>query len=307
MLYHLFNTYESLLEKLKLTPLKLANVPPPMALHEVDLPANAIDVAVMVQESLDPTLFIGVLHNHLVSLFSWSIKAMVYEAPKLLQIVPIPKAPGCEGSMELQISVTSNKDFAILQHDMGTSNEWIVSPRSSPHYEHPKMLSLGGFIEGIVSCGPGSGGNILLTSGHERAASVRDFRGQESGLGQVVRYPVSISRVEAVSWSSELQKPNEPSLTNDIMIFSLAENGSLFANERLLVRNCTSFLVTPEHLILTTSQHLLKFVRLGGKFEGKPPLTILFPPSLTREKRSMCLQIRRRQTRDAAVLNEEPG
>ncbi|KAF7882762.1 uncharacterized protein EAF02_006125 [Botrytis sinoallii] len=44
--------------------------------------------------------------------------------------------------------------------------------------------------------------------------------------------------------------------------FGLSSNGHLFANTRLLVRNCTSFLVTPAHLIFTTTTHLLKFVHI---------------------------------------------
>lgn len=44
--------------------------------------------------------------------------------------------------------------------------------------------------------------------------------------------------------------------------FGLTKSGVLYANERVLVRNCTSFTVTPVHLIFTTTQHLLKFVHL---------------------------------------------
>ena len=43
--------------------------------------------------------------------------------------------------------------------------------------------------------------------------------------------------------------------------FSLS-NGRLFADKRQLAQNCTSFLVTPAHLIFTTGQHLLKFVHM---------------------------------------------
>jgi elongator complex protein 1 len=44
--------------------------------------------------------------------------------------------------------------------------------------------------------------------------------------------------------------------------FGLTKSGVLYANERMLVRNCTSFVVTSAHLIFTTTQHLLKFVHL---------------------------------------------
>lgn len=49
--------------------------------------------------------------------------------------------------------------------------------------------------------------------------------------------------------------------------FGLTKAGLLYANDRILVRNCTSFVVTPVHLVLTTTQHLLKFVHLTG-FDG---------------------------------------
>ena len=45
-------------------------------------------------------------------------------------------------------------------------------------------------------------------------------------------------------------------------MFSLNSYGRLYANDRELVTNCTSFLLTPVHLILTTTQHMLKFVHL---------------------------------------------
>jgi elongator complex protein 1 len=44
--------------------------------------------------------------------------------------------------------------------------------------------------------------------------------------------------------------------------FSMTKKGELLVDERPLARNCTSFLLTEKHLLLTTSQHLLKFVDL---------------------------------------------
>lgn len=52
--------------------------------------------------------------------------------------------------------------------------------------------------------------------------------------------------------------------------FGLTKSGVLYANELMLVRNCTSFVVTSAHLIFTTTQHLLKFVhltRLNGELQ----------------------------------------
>ena len=84
----------------------------------------------------------------------------------------------------------------------------------------------------------------------------------------------SSPRVEAVGLQNpRLLLTQGPSHEQDrqddgLVIFGLADNGILFANERILARNCTSFLVTPAHLIFTTSQHLLKFTHIA-KVEGK--------------------------------------
>lgn len=43
----------------------------------------------------------------------------------------------------------------------------------------------------------------------------------------------------------------------------MTRTGALYANKRVIAKNCTSFLVTPAHLLFTTSQHLLKFVHLN--------------------------------------------
>lgn len=47
----------------------------------------------------------------------------------------------------------------------------------------------------------------------------------------------------------------------------MTKTGALYANKRVVAKNCTSFLVTPAHLLFTTSQHLLKFVHLN-RVEG---------------------------------------
>lgn len=100
-----------------------------------------------------------------------------------------------------------------------------------------------------------------------------DFRLSESnafGKSSISRskiLPNLSPRVEAVSFQIDIVEnadgkfPNQSS-SSDFVVFGLADNGFLFANERLLARNCTSLLVTSAHLIFTTGQHLLKFVHM---------------------------------------------
>lgn len=63
-------------------------------------------------------------------------------------------------------------------------------------------------------------------------------------------FPVQLPLVEVVD------------IQGEIVAFGLSRGGHLYANNRQLAKNCTSFLVTSDHLILTTSNHFLKFVHL---------------------------------------------
>ncbi|KAL9604999.1 MAG: hypothetical protein Q9219_000187 [cf. Caloplaca sp. 3 TL-2023] len=67
----------------------------------------------------------------------------------------------------------------------------------------------------------------------------------------------------------------------------LTDNGSLLANSKVLTRGCTSYLITPSHLIFTTSQHLLKFVHLSAGTE------IMEVPPDTPESDERCRSIER--------------
>ncbi|EAL90074.1 killer toxin sensitivity protein (IKI3), putative [Aspergillus fumigatus A1163] len=55
------------------------------------------------------------------------------------------------------------------------------------------------------------------------------------------------------------------------ILISLSRTGALYANNQLLAKNCTSFLVTQAHILFTTSQHLLKFVHLTKAEEMEVP------------------------------------
>jgi len=61
----------------------------------------------------------------------------------------------------------------------------------------------------------------------------------------------------------------------------MTRTGGLYANKRVLARNCTSFLVTSSHLLFTTSQHLLKFVHLNH-VDGRTNMPKPFNNDLTR-------------------------
>ncbi len=76
-------------EHLKLTPLRLANIPPPMALHELALDQNAIDVAFSQSNTR-----LAVLHETSISVFDWDIESKVPKPPSLQFTIKTVLTPG---------------------------------------------------------------------------------------------------------------------------------------------------------------------------------------------------------------------
>ena len=262
--------------------MKIANIPPPMASYEIDLSENAIDVAVMFKNTPEPTFYIGVLNCHSLSIYSLPTKIAASEGPKFEQALSFPKATSGIFSCALQISNSSGMGFAVLRNDIKDSYERLqVSPTKPLSPDSLKVIGVSRLAQGLVSCGPRNAGSMLLTRGpnvnediERRSHQTNSDLLANGDSDPIIEYPVPTTRVEAVSWCSDGHNSAQDSSLNGSdaikiqLVFSLAENGSLFANGRCLVKNCTSFLVTARHLIFTTSQHLLKFVHLGSNFGG---------------------------------------
>ncbi|KAI4244223.1 MAG: hypothetical protein L6R42_010516, partial [Xanthoria sp. 1 TBL-2021] len=178
---------------LRVTPFRQANIPPPMALYEINMAANANDVMIILRK-------------------------------------PAP--------------------------------EESSQPRFQIKVLHPEQTSL----------------YVLDCSRNEPPKQV-----QEDGMLEQ-NQPDPTSKSSGREWPLSLEALSAPTETGE---FKLAENGSLLFKRRLLVTGCTSYLVTPSHLIFTTSQHLLKFVHLAIN-----PEELEVPPD-TPESDERCRSIER--------------
>lgn len=82
------NLADETIEILKLTPLRMAGVPPPMAHCEVTLDSNIVDVSFSRSGSR-----IAVLTRNDFSVFVWSLKGRPVPCPVLESNHPLPEAP----------------------------------------------------------------------------------------------------------------------------------------------------------------------------------------------------------------------
>jgi elongator complex protein 1 len=96
---------------IKITPFRTANIPPPMALHELKVRSNAIDVAFNSDASL-----IAVLHLKGIAIFEWKSVAASSSPPMLTGQVTFEKDGSPEGIYH-QVSFAENDEILVLQRD----------------------------------------------------------------------------------------------------------------------------------------------------------------------------------------------
>lgn len=240
--------------------MRVANVPPPMALHELTIESNIIDVAVTSDYTEPGAILIAVLHHAGCSLYEWPIALIGKTPPTKKWTFDLDQRGKSESSMYLQVAsssgATSTSSILLLSSD---SEAPEISILGKDGVSLGSLSSHKRLIESIVTNGPCSYNETYLSIDNDHGmdnavleSGIADVNEQHS-LNLAVVTPSSVPGRDAIRYGS-----------HDTMgiIFNSTENSSLFANDRRLARNCTSFLVTPAHLIFTTSQNLLKFVHM---------------------------------------------
>jgi len=265
---------------LKLTPLRLANVPPPMALHELSLRDNAIDVAVTHGSLLPHSVGIAVLHAEGLSIYDWDPAAKLPTPPNLRCYVPLSSSPSTTRNQQIcfigedRVAVLQSQLQGSMIQEISVGSDSLGKHMSSPTYKAVKRISnLIGDLGRDDLC-------ILLE--RNQVLILRSANTGDPMSDDVVTIPVAKGMV-STPWIEVVELPGnmlinghgdlpEPSI---FIVFGLSTSGSLYANGRLLTRNCTSFLITSVHLIFTTTQHLLKFVHMAD-VEGRRLGTVLY-------------------------------
>ena len=259
-----------------------------MALYEVEVSSTIIDLAITIRSNAHPRAIIGVLHHRGYSQFEWSLSSMA-QNPPICRLT--------HDFWSTNTEVTTNRDRLYLQTSFSSSSNLLFS-KSVDHSTLTVIGEDGGHtdqnllremdVDGMIKDSGLSNSKIHIVLDHDHKTDSDKLERRFPGFNVVdtagIKYilsPLSTQTVDAVICNIRIEHAVN-GLANGIktpatkdVIFSLAENGSLFANERRLARNCTSFLVTTTHLIFTTSQHLLKFVHLTGENEGESLLTPL--------------------------------
>lgn len=188
-----------LLETLKLTPLRLAGVPPPMAHNELTLDSNVVDVAFSKTGTR-----IAVLMDKSFSIFLWSLKSRPVPVPILESSYPLSDAPG---SRPRQIAFLDDNDVYVLK-DSGPNVSHIE--RTTLETRSSKVIYEAGASEQLSSIFAGIGHQSLWFShareaGHPVTYSSIDFaEDQEFSISPWTESPSADTHwARAVSISDE--------------------------------------------------------------------------------------------------------
>ncbi|KAL2809968.1 IKI3 family-domain-containing protein [Aspergillus granulosus] len=234
-------------KNLKLTPLRLSGVPPPMAHNELTLESNAIDVAFSKTGTR-----IAVLMNDRFSIFLWSLKSRPVPVPILESSYPLSDE---KASRPRQIAfINDNEVFVLRNRKPGKT----CIERTTLETRETKVAYEAEDSEQLVSIFTSLGHEALWFSNVPRPGqSVSYSHITMPSRDEFLINPWTQSPAADTHWAKSIQISDD-----ETVLISLARTGGLYANKTLLAKNCTSFLLTPSHVIFTTSLHLLKFVHI---------------------------------------------
>ncbi|CAG7991641.1 unnamed protein product [Penicillium salamii] len=242
-------------KNLKLTPLRLAGVPPPMAHNELTLESNAIDVAFSKSGTR-----IAVLMNNRFSIYLWSLKSRPVPVPILESSYPLSDATE---SRPRQIAFLDENEVYVLKDD-GPNSSHIERTHLETRVTDSVYQSADS--EQLASIFAGIGHQALWLAHTPQPSRPVCYSSIEPSLEGVSIAPWAESPNIDSHWARAVSISDQ-----ERVLITMTRTGGLYANKRVLARNCTSFLVTPSHLLFTTSQHLLKFVHLNHVEEMEVP------------------------------------
>lgn len=236
----------------KVTPLRTANVPPPMALFDIDVPSTVIDVVFSQDNST-----MAVLHHAGVDKYVWQTQNERSLRPRWVGRY-LFSSEELAGSA-LQISFASHCEPCVLYFQDGlkicsltqnAGSESLVARDVVMPAEEVILMQTSIHLD-------------TLEDGNPAALYAQNTSGTLLCLAHGGFHPLNAGFPMQLPWVEIAE------VGGDLVAFGLSRSGHLYADSRLLIKNCTSFLVTPRHLVLTTSNHFLKFVHLERIVQGE--------------------------------------
>ncbi|KAI9729846.1 MAG: hypothetical protein M1834_006595 [Cirrosporium novae-zelandiae] len=232
-------------QTVKFSPLRLANVPPPMALHELEVSANSLDVAF----NQDGTKLV-VLHHSSLSIYGINYDAKPIPAPVLHRSVELTSSSSKIHNQ--QVCVLEDELIYVLQSHSEGQNILEISPGAT----EAKTIYTIPLTDRISRICPDNSFKRAFCLKQQANGSVTNWMDIKLA-GQPISEASMLAQNPETPWVELVENPGHT------YAFGLSANGALYYRGTPIVKGVTSFLATSSHLIFTTSQHLVKFVHLS--------------------------------------------
>ena len=270
---------------LKLTPFKQAGVPPPMAFCNVQFEYSVTDCAF----SRDGQK-IAVLTTASLELCQWKtrtdnkgdFKFMPTVERRSVSFPPVTTEKG--PTMILHITQIAIKDDEVF----------LLSPKQASKIGCCYKLKWSNETDAVwEQVGvPDASQNLVLDTRHDSLWATDPSENTTILLSdlELIKLSGSQSNSSIFSMPELCSDQANGSINGHIPEYhkvSFTSRGSLFVDDKVLVREVTSYILTSAHLMFTTSSHLLKFVHLTDS-----PSTMQVPPD-TPELDERCRNIER--------------
>ncbi|KAM3163870.1 Elongator complex protein 1 [Lachancea thermotolerans] len=246
-----------------ITPLGLANVPPPVYYRDFDAPGNVLDAAT----SLSNELYVAITNNELVLATVPSLEDM----KKGLQPCVVSRLHksilATEYDSLRQVAFMNDNVLGVL---LDADNLSRIALIDVTDITQPTVFNIIETFDKVVLLRTSFEYNYMVYETKDSRVVQLDQEGQTV---EVAKFPQLVRdlRVKRVENSKAVDEDDRLAEDSKIVAFGLAANGKLYANDILLTSTVTSMEVTEKFLMFTTAQHNLQFVHLNStEFKALP-------------------------------------
>lgn len=215
-----------------------------MSLFDLESISTVLDVAFDGSNTL-----MAILHRRGVDVFQWKTKGERSLKPSLLCAIKFEDYIGdSKARIPLQVCFNAPESLSVLVHDEQLAIEvYELGPSGDASLANIFDVPLSNPISSISSfCGLS-----------DADAYAQDRMGSLYSLSSTAGLePLGRQLTTGLPWLQLVD------IEGETIALGMTRNGHLYANSKLLAKNCTSFVVTEDHLIFTTNNHLVKFIHL---------------------------------------------
>lgn len=181
--------------KLKLTPLRRASLPPPMALHEIELARNIKDVAINFANTR-----IATLHETTITVLIYDVKVSPVIDPVVERTIALPIS---NTVIARQICFRSDVDLFVLAMHLASGVDMIYDVQKSSFHSPSATMSIFGIFPTLdhdALC-------VTNSTAVSRVNLLEPTEGKQYGTlmsKNICSFPTSTSWVEVLNYAGQV-------------------------------------------------------------------------------------------------------